>query len=304
MNTIDPGARAPQLSPALPRRRPSLVALDCDGTLLRSDASLSPESIQVIKRLHELGVAVTLATGRRLSGALPYAQRLGLHEPLVLHNGALLADPRSGEIFKYLPLPKAAAAAAIELARRFDLDMLLFTDPTEREGAGLIERLPRNPIDRRFVLENGGLIKPVPDLLDALPDQPLKLICAGQPEPVAQFHAHLQAALDRNIDMQARAVLYNSRGRPTWSVEVLHAQASKAAGVAEVARLLGLTLADVVAFGDDMNDYDLLASAGIGVAMENGIHELRRVAREVAPANDRNGVALVLARLYDLDLDK
>ncbi|MBE3578202.1 MAG: HAD family phosphatase [Limnochordales bacterium] len=301
MYGADPSAGVTAWRWTSPSRTPSaLVALDCDGTLLRSDASLSPLSVKVIKRLGEMGVAVTLATGRRFSAALPYARSLGLQQPLVLHNGALIAHPLTGETLRYLPLPREAAEATILLARTFDLDILLFSDPTEREGAGLIERMPRNPFDRRFVVESGGLIQEVADLLRALPARPLKLICAGPPESIGPFHEKLRAVLP-STGQQARTVLYNSQGRVIWSVEVLHAQASKAAGVAYVAHLLGLTLADVIAFGDDMNDYDLLASAGIGVAMENGAPELRQVAREVAPANDKDGVALVLARLFGLD---
>lgn len=282
--------------------RPVLVALDCDGTLLRSDGTLGERTVQVVRELRRRGVPITLATGRRVSGALPYAQKLHLDDPLVLHNGAVLADPKTGESLRYLPLPVHATAEAIERGRRHDLDMIVFDDPRRREGAGFIERMPRNPVDRRFVQENIALIQNVPDLIAALPEQPLKAFFAGPPPVVESFYQEIVAWLaERRAGDEVRAILYGGPARETWAVELLNARAGKAEGVAEVAARHGLSLRDVIAFGDDMNDYDLLATCGFGVAMRNGVMGLQKVARRIAPSNDDEGVAVVLAELFGLN---
>ena len=75
-----------------------LVALDIDGTILNSEEELSPRTRKVILQVQERGVQVVLATGRRLVRTLPWAQALGLTQPLIVHNGAVIFEQASGEI--------------------------------------------------------------------------------------------------------------------------------------------------------------------------------------------------------------
>lgn len=272
------------------------VVLDCDGTLLRPDGSLGERTCRVIARAQQAGWHVTLATGRRYSTALAIIERLQLQEELVLQNGAVVAQANTGGILRYQGVRPEPLAQIIPLARRYEIDMMLFDDPRRRDG-GLIEALPRNPLDRRYVLENGDLFQKVPDLAEALPDWPLKMIFTAEPDRMKHFVPILKQAIQPWPDV--RMVVYGGPTRPVWSVEILHQQASKAAGVSWVVSRHQASLEQVIAFGDEMNDYELISAAGWGVAMQNGVSELQRVAREIAPPNSQEGVATVLERLLE-----
>ena len=92
-----------------------LVALDIDGTLLRSDKSLAPRTRAAVDAARARGVRVVLVTGRRYPSARRVAEELGGEVPLILHNGALVVD--AGRVLRCRALPRAAARAAIAAGR-------------------------------------------------------------------------------------------------------------------------------------------------------------------------------------------
>src|SRR5690554_2130564 len=82
-----------------------LIALDIDGTLLNSNEEMTPRVRKSIKDVQEAGLHVTLATGRRNSRTLPWAEALGLSLPLTVHNGAVILDPVNGEVLQQSGIP-------------------------------------------------------------------------------------------------------------------------------------------------------------------------------------------------------
>ena len=86
-----------------------LLALDIDGTLLRSDKTMSPRTLAAVAAARQRGVRVVLVTGRRHPAARRIAEQLGGDLDLVLHNGALIIE--NGEVLRCLPLERALAAA-------------------------------------------------------------------------------------------------------------------------------------------------------------------------------------------------
>src|SRR5207253_9598636 len=122
-----PPRRAPMSATATarrvpgPRQRPrpafpiGLIALDLDGTLIDDDLVLRPRTVAAIAAARARGVAVSIATGRMTTSALPYARELGLTDPIVAYQGALVrairpaGDERPGRILAHRPLAAAAA---------------------------------------------------------------------------------------------------------------------------------------------------------------------------------------------------
>ena len=77
--------------------------------------------------------------------------------------------------------------------------------------------------------------------------------------------------------------------------QIMHREATKSKAVAELARFWGIPQNEILAFGDDLNDLDLLSYAGTSVAMENAVGEARVIADDICPCNDEDGVAVWLA---------
>ena len=78
-----------------------LLALDLDGTLLRSDKTLNPDDIAAVARVRALGVVVTIITGRLSGGSRPIAQRLGLSAPIGCNDGCHILDPVTGRDLEF-----------------------------------------------------------------------------------------------------------------------------------------------------------------------------------------------------------
>jgi hydroxymethylpyrimidine pyrophosphatase-like HAD family hydrolase len=82
-------------------------------------------------------------------------------------------------------------------------------------------------------------------------------------------------------------------------VQIMAHDADKAVALAHLVTGWGYSMADVVAFGDDVNDVDMVRSAGLGVAVANAVEEVKAVADRVTLTNDEDGVAIVIAELLD-----
>ena len=87
-------------------------------------------------------------------------------------------------------------------------------------------------------------------------------------------------------------------------LEIQSPQASKASALRAVCRAYGIDPAQTVAFGDHENDAAMLEAAGLAVAMGNATPGLKRLAARIAPDNDQDGVAAVLAELFSLKLEE
>jgi len=80
-------------------------------------------------------------------------------------------------------------------------------------------------------------------------------------------------------------------------VEVMAAGVSKASGLAQLCTRLGVERSEVLAFGDGLNDREMLTWAGHGVAVANAEDAVKDVADELTSSNDEDGVALVIEAL-------
>ena len=128
----------------------------------------------------------------------------------------------------------------------------------------------------------------VDSLYDLLSSPCTKLVAMDPPEVIARLRPLAEARFGAQL-----YVTQTSR----HLLEFHHPTVSKGAGLAEVARTLGMRPEQVVAFGDSHNDLEMLQFAGLGVAMGNASAELKAVAGLVAPSNDEDGIAHVLQRV-------
>jgi Cof subfamily protein (haloacid dehalogenase superfamily) len=269
------------------RRRIRLVALDLDGTLIGDDLRLPPRTVATIRAVVARGVHVALVTGRMTSSALPYARELGLRAPLVGLQGALVREmpapgsARLGRLLLHRPLPADVARDALAWCRAAGL----------AAHVNHLERMVIRAGDERaddYSSWNFGRILLVPDLAAWIRAPVTKVISVGPP-PLA----------DRALD-RARAD-FAGRADPTVShpmfLEFLAPGVNKGRAVRFLARRLGVDLRDTLAIGDQRNDVEMIAEAGIGVAMGGAPEAVRAVARRVAPPLVEEGAAQVLEEL-------
>jgi hypothetical protein len=262
-------------------RGPRLVATDLDGTLLRSDGSLSERSREVLATLDERGVPVVIVTGRPMRWLADLRPVVGQHGLAVVSNGAAVYDVAAGEAHDVRGIEVAVGA---DLARRIQEQLPGATFAVETVAGisiapGFVEteRVPA-----------GSLVESLDELWTA---PALKLLVR-----------HPDVGHQRLRDRVERAV--GDLATPTWSteglLEISATGVTKASALAAVADRLGVAVTDTVAFGDMPNDVPMLRWAGTSYAVANAHPEALDVADHRAPANDEDGVAAVLADLFGL----
>jgi hydroxymethylpyrimidine pyrophosphatase-like HAD family hydrolase len=102
------------------------------------------------------------------------------------------------------------------------------------------------------------------------------------------------------LSERAHIVLQPQPTRESW-VEVCHPQARKAVALLALAARLNIAPEDIIYFGDSLNDLEVMRAVGYPVAMGNALPEVKAVAGRVAPTNNEEGVARVLAELFGIE---
>lgn len=279
----------------VPERPHGLLALDIDGTLLGPQGVLRERTRRAVHAAGEAGWLVTLATGRRWGATKPVADTVGLQVPLICFNGALVRDSVTGEILHYNPLPPAIVAPMVEALVTRGLQPVIYEDfPSgERLFAGPPERdsLPIHNWLTTISAEYGPLVARLPyDELAQLPGA-VRILIFDTPARVREVE-HLTGTLP--LDFR---ILYYPTERPnTLMAELLHPAGTKAVALAALAAHYGLTLAETIAVGDGHNDLEMLAEAGVGVAMGQAPPEVRARATLTIGGNVDDGLAEFIER--------
>ncbi|HET7030709.1 MAG TPA: HAD-IIB family hydrolase [Candidatus Limnocylindrales bacterium] len=267
-----------------------LIALDLDGTLINDDLVLGERTIAAIAAARERGVAVSIVTGRMTTSALPYARTLGLTDPLVAFQGALVRalppperDPRLGRILAHHPLSADAARDAIRWARSVGIEP--HVNHLERFIIGADD--PRAEDYSTFL---GARAEVVPDLAAWLRRPVSKVIAvAAADQPIPE-----SILADGRRRFAGRAAVTISHPR---FLEFLAPGVSKLVGVRHLARRARVPLGRVLAIGDQFNDLEMIAGVGHGAAMPTAPDAVRAAGRYVAPLLEDQGAAQLIEQL-------
>jgi Cof subfamily protein (haloacid dehalogenase superfamily) len=255
-----------------------LAAIDLDGTLLRSDGTISERSRAAIRSVRDAGIVVVIVTARGPASVTGLARDAGIGGSAICSNGGLIVDLATGEILRQRLLETDVAIRIVQGLRRH-LPGIVFA--VEHEA------FAHEPGFSAWDWEPPAGTR-VADVLELLADPATKLILRHAGHEVEAI-----AAVARDLAGDGATVV-QSGGE---AVEVTAAGVNKAAGLAEVAAERGIDAADVIAFGDYPNDVPMLAWAGRGVAVANAHAEVLAIADEVTASNDDDGVAIVLEQL-------
>ncbi|HET7703844.1 MAG TPA: HAD hydrolase family protein [Candidatus Limnocylindrales bacterium] len=265
-----------------------LIALDLDGTLIGDDLQLGLRTIAAIRAARERGIAVSIVTGRMTTSALPFVRRLGLVDPIVAYQGALVralppprADPRLGRILAHRPLAADAAGEVIEWSRTVGLEPHI----NDLERFVVQADDPRAEDYSTFLGSRAHVV----DDLGTWIRRPVSKVLAVAIDPIPV------AVLDEaRARFAGRAAVTISHPR---FLEFLAPGVSKLLGVRHVARRAGVPLGRVLAVGDQFNDLEMLAGVGHGAAMSGAPLAVRAAARYLAPPLTDEGPAQLIEQL-------
>jgi Cof subfamily protein (haloacid dehalogenase superfamily) len=270
-----------------------LLGVDIDGTLLNPEFQISPADMAALRRADAEGVEVVVVTGRRHTFALPIVQQLGFDLWIISSNGAITRS-LAGETFHRDLLP-------VDTCRRLCLHMQEFrgntvlTFDTEAKGAIVLEHMDElNASIQRWLEKNLQFIDFVVPIEDSLTSDPVQAMFCG---PIPRMQQALAALAASNLDNDITVLRTEYEARDLSIVDVLNRGCSKGHALERWAGYRGIPRKEVMAIGDNYNDIEMLAFAGVPFIMGNAAPELRRDGWTVTLPNDQNGVAAAIERV-------
>ncbi|MFE4623495.1 HAD family hydrolase [Streptomyces mirabilis] len=258
-----------------------LVATDLDGTLLRSDETVSERTREALAAVTAAGAAHIVVTGRAVPWTRHILDDLGYDGLAVCGQGAQVYDAGEHRLLTSVTLDRQLAGLALAKIEAEVGPLLLAASRDGLDGEVLV-----GPGYRR---QDGSLpVVPIRDATD-LWSAPLNKVYVQHPtlsdDELAAVAAKVAGGLV-GVTVAGAGI-----------VEILPLGLSKATGLSLAARRLGVKAADTIAFGDMPNDIPMFAWAAHSVAMANAHDELKAVADEVTSSNEEDGIAVVLERM-------
>lgn len=249
--------------------QPKLIVTDLDGTALKNNKTISKATAAAFAQCKHSGIPSAIATARYIGGAMPFAK--ALHADFqILTDGTLVYENGSLIYSNAMDVPTTNAILA-ELKKRGYTSHI--TIPTTK-GIYRCQKTSANTGNSfYFSIEN------------PFPYPGNKMVVELPEEKTAKEIAEL---------CHCRQFRYRGENRYTFCSKT----ASKLDAIRQITKKLGITLKDVLAFGDDLNDIAMITHCGYGVAMGNALEEVKAAADEVTDSNENDGISKILSRFF------
>lgn len=270
-----------------------LLGIDIDGTLLNPEFQISSADMAALRRAHAEGVEVVVVTGRRHTFALPIVQQLGFDLWVISSNGAVTRS-LAGETFHRDLLPAETCRKLCRHMQEFRGNTVLTFDK-ETKGAIVLEHMDDLSASiQRWLERNLQFIDFVVPIEDSLTCDPVQAMFCG---PIPRMQQALATLAASNLDKDITVLRTEYLGRDLSMLDVLNQGCSKGHALERWAGHRGIPRDEVMAIGDNYNDIEMLAFAGVPFIMGNAVEELRRPGWTVTLPNDQNGVAAAIEQV-------
>ncbi|EKT3979615.1 pyridoxal phosphatase [Klebsiella aerogenes] len=268
-----------------------VIALDLDGTLLTPEKKILPESLAALQKAQNAGARVIIVTGRHYVAIHPFYQALTLDTPAICCNGALLYDYCQNTVIESDPLQAEQATKLIAMLDSYCVHSLMYADDAMyyQDLTGHIVRTENwaksLPVSQRPIFKQVPSLREASQNVDAI----WKFALTGS--ETEKLHSFGQI-VERELGLACE-----------WSwhdqVDIAQAGTSKGKRLAQWVESQGLSMSQVIAFGDNFNDLSMLKNAGLGVAMGNAVDEVKDCADLVIGNNAEPGIANIVNRYFE-----
>ncbi len=268
-----------------------LIVSDMDGTLLNKDKKVTEATKEAIKKLESHGARFTIATGRIYPAAKLYSDDLGIHTPLICCNGAVIIDPKTNEVLYGRHISKEIGCQVLDICERYGVyyhlydKNTIYSDRMERVIAYFTEFSKDLPEDYKI---NTKIVSDTRALFEETTIY-----------KIGMYYDNSETALEMRKALEVIPGASCFKSMDTM-FDVLAEHTNKGTALQMLCNMLNLSLPEVVAFGDNENDLEMLQSAGYGVAMANAEDFVKDVADHIADSNEEDGVRLALEKLFKM----
>ena len=270
-----------------------VIIMDVDGTLTNGKKVVTPKTKEALLKAEEAGAILILASGRPTTGLMDLARELKMdqhHGLLVSYNGSKVIDCETMETLFNQALSVEEGKAVLEHMKKFDR-----VRPMIDKGEYMyVNNVYDNwitwkgkPFDVIQYESRGGKFKLCEmDDLAAFVDFPLnKILTTSDPEYLQEHYKEMMEPFKDTLSCMFTGDFY---------FEFTAQGIDKAKALDTVLIPMGYKKEEMIAFGDGHNDASMVRYAGIGVAMENAVQDLKDIADEITLSNEEDGIAVSL----------
>ena len=266
-----------------------MICIDIDGTLIKSDHTLSVETIKAIRRARDKGVMIVLSTGRMYRSARLYADELELDFPIISANGSYVRDKATSEIIYEKNLSKDDLTFIMEVLDKYGVKINFYNKDTmyiseHRDYVSRYEALSKTlPPEKRIEIKYITKEYPMNDFIEEF---------GGYIQKGIVFPNEGIISAIRNEVAENKLLKVVSSGDD--NIEFTSHLADKGLGVLALAKARNIKPSEIICIGDSENDLSMLKVAGLAVAMGNAIPIVKEVAEYITDTNENDGVAKMI----------
>lgn len=265
-----------------------------DGTFLNSKSEIPEESIRVVDECEKLGIKFAICSGRTIPALNHFRKELGCRGYLIGANGGHIVKADLSETVYRMTLSMEDAKSLYDLSKIIDTHLMVWSGdtlyvPADNEYTRFYERLSYynmtiyNPEDPPFFKN------PLPNGRSPIE----KMFWLSSPEATDLNVKYAPQFLSKTISISRSGERY---------VEIVDSSVNKASGLEILANHLGISMDEVVCFGDADNDIPMLKAAGMSVAVANANENVKKIAKMITDTNDNGGVLKAFCKLFDIVL--
>jgi len=270
-----------------------LVVLDLDGTLLSSNKDITEENLKVIRQLLDMGLWVTISTGRAYSSAKQYFNHLSFEIPIILQNGALIYVPGTGKVIRKIALNGKLAKSIVYEIRKRGNRYFVFTDFFKEPDMFTSIEPYGTPFDP-YVRMNERRIARVKNVEEYIGEEVAEVQITCSKEEVKEI-------IERIYNYsQAFSPIISSEIDGMTFLEIFGPNCSKSNALGYLQRNLNIPMERIMFIGDNYNDMDIMDTVGLSVSMKNAPEEVKRHADFVTLSNDEDGVAYAIKKIFKI----
>ncbi|MBU0437165.1 Cof-type HAD-IIB family hydrolase [Staphylococcus succinus] len=269
--------------------KPYLICLDLDGTLLNDEKVIPTYTKQVLKTLQSQGHKLMIATGRPYRASQIYYHELHMDTPVVNFNGAYVHHPKDNNFkTKHDVLDLELSKEIIQSLNDYGVSNII---------AEIKDHVFLNNFDQKLFdgFSMGTPKVETGDLLTSLTASPTSILVEAEEVMIPRVKQMLTHFYAENIE-------HRRWGSPFPVIEIVKQGISKARGIDYVKSHLDIDRNQIIAFGDEDNDLEMIKYAKYGIAMENGLDELKHVANETTYSNNDDGIGRYLNNYFQLGI--
>lgn len=265
-----------------------LICVDMDGTLLNSKKEITRKSLDAIKKAHELGVKLVIATGRIFVSAGYYGDLIGVKAPIIASNGAYVREKDGEKVIFQEYLSMEECSNIVSILKEYNIVPHFYSFDTIYTSKIIHSSLAYKNANAKLPQNRQVKIEVIDDWEKLFLKRP-KLI---KTMAVDDDGDKVLQAKERFLSLDKFEVVSSF----SKSFEVMPRGTSKGNAVKKICEYYGVHPSEVIAIGDNENDISMIEYAGLGIAMGNSEEKVKEIADYITESNDRDGVAMAIEK--------